>query len=374
MSVGAVPKTIEWIGGLEGHVVMIDQTRLPSELVMLECRDVQTMWHAIRRLSVRGAPAIGIAAAMGAVLGVRDYDGLDREGFLRKLEDVCEYLASSRPTAVNLRWALDRLRHCAQSTPGNDIATTKRALLDEAKRIRDEDEAMCRAIGCFGEPLIKPGCGVLTHCNAGGLATACYGTALAPLYAAHALGRSFHVFAGETRPLLQGSRLTAWELQQAGIAVTLLCDSMVGSLMKSGRVDLVITGADRIAANGDTANKIGTYAIAVLAKAHGIPFYVAAPSSTFDLATTDGSRIPIEERDPDEIRRGFGLLTAPPDVDCYCPAFDVTPASLIRGIITEWGIILPVTKSRIASILREWPIPPRNRAAKLKSCTPSLGE
>jgi len=374
VSVGAVPKTIEWIGGLEGHVVMIDQTRLPSELVMLECRDVQTMWHAIRRLSVRGAPAIGIAAAMGAVLGVRDYDGLDREGFLKKLDDVSEYLASSRPTAVNLRWALDRLRHCAQSTPGNDIATTKRALLDEAKRIRDEDEAMCRAIGCFGEPLIKPGCGVLTHCNAGGLATACWGTALAPLYTAHALGRSFHVFAGETRPLLQGSRLTAWELQQAGIAVTLLCDSMVGSLMKSGRVDLVITGADRIAANGDTANKIGTYAIAVLAKAHGIPFYVAAPSSTFDLATTDGSRIPIEERDPDEIRRGFGLLTAPPDVDCYCPAFDVTPASLIRGIITEWGIIQPVTKSRIASILREWPIPPRNRAAKLKSCTPSLGE
>ena len=352
MSVGAVPKTIEWIGGMEGHVVMIDQTRLPAELVMLECRDVQTMWHAIRRLSVRGAPAIGIAAAMGAVLGVRDYDGLDRDGFLKKLEDVCEYLASSRPTAVNLRWALDRLRRREQSTLGNDIATTKCALLDEAKRIRDEDEAMCRAIGRFGEPLIKPGSGVLTHCNAGGLATACWGTALAPLYTAHALGRSFHVFAGETRPLLQGSRLTAWELQHAGIGVTLLCDSMVGSLMKSGRVDLVITGADRIAANGDTANKIGTYAIAVLAKAHGIPFYVAAPSSTFDLATPDGSGMPIEERDPDEIRRGFGPLTAPPDVDCYCPAFDVTPAALIRAIITERGIIQPVTATRIASTMR----------------------
>jgi len=352
VSVGAVPKTIEWIGGMEGHVVMIDQTRLPAELVMLECRDVQTMWHAIRRLSVRGAPAIGIAAAMGAVLGVRDYGGLDRDGFLKKLEDVCEYLASSRPTAVNLRWALDRLRRREQSTLGNDIATTKRALLDEAKRIRDEDEAMCRAIGRFGEPLIKPGSGVLTHCNAGGLATACWGTALAPLYTAHALGRSFHVFAGETRPLLQGSRLTAWELQHAGIAVTLLCDSMVGSLLKSGRVDLVITGADRIAANGDTANKIGTYAIAVLAKAHGIPFYVAAPSSTFDLATPDGSGIPIEERDPDEIRRGFGPLTAPPDVNCYCPAFDVTPAALIRAIITERGIIQPVTAARIASTLR----------------------
>lgn len=352
MSVGAVPRTIEWIGGLEGHVVMIDQTRLPAELVMLECRDVQTMWHAIRRLSVRGAPAIGIAAAMGAVLGVRDYAGLDRDGFLKKLEDVCEYLASSRPTAVNLRWALDRLRLRAQSMPGNDIATTKRALLDEAQRIRDEDEAMCRAIGRFGEPLIKPGSGVLTHCNAGGLATACWGTALAPLYTAHALGRQFHVFAGETRPLLQGSRLTVWELQQAGIGVTLLCDSMVGSLLKSGRIDLVITGADRIAANGDTANKIGTYAIAVLAKAHRIPFYVAAPSSTFDLATPDGSWIPIEERDPDEIRRGFGTLTAPPDVNCYCPAFDVTPAKLIRGIITERGIIQPVTAARIASTLR----------------------
>jgi len=295
---------------------MIDQTRLPDELVMLECRDVQTMWHAIRRLSVRGAPAIGIAAAMGAVLGVRDYDGLDLDGFLKKLEDVCEYLASSRPTAVNLRWALDRLRRRASAstsprdsrvprrTPGHNPAAYKvdsrpdsrvrpltQALLEEAKRIRDEDEAMCRAIGRFGEPLIRPGSGVLTHCNAGGLATACFGTALAPLYAVHALGRPFHVFAGETRPLLQGSRLTAWELQQAGIGVTLLCDSMVGSLMKSGRVDLVITGADRIAANGDTANKIGTYAIAVLAKAHGVPFYVAAPSSTFDLATLDGSGI-----------------------------------------------------------------------------------
>ncbi len=365
MSVGTVPRTIEWIGGLEGHVLMIDQTRLPTELVILECRDVQTMWQAIRRLSVRGAPAIGIAAAMGAVLGVRDYDDLDRDGLLKRLEEVCEYLASSRPTAVNLRWALDRLRRRAQFTPGHDPAEYRvdsrpdsrvrplmQALLEEAKRIRDEDEAMCRAIGRLGESLIRPGCGVLTHCNAGGLATACWGTALAPLYTAHALGRPFHVYIGETRPLLQGSRLTAWELQQAGIGITLLCDSMVGSLMKSGRVDLVITGADRIAANGDTANKIGTYAIAVLAKAHQIPFYVAAPSSTFDLATPDGSGIPIEERDPDEIRCGFGPLTAPPDVDCYCPAFDVTPAALIRGIITERGIIRPVTAARIASIQR----------------------
>jgi len=355
MSLGSVPRTIEWVGGLEGHVVVIDQTRLPAELVMLECRDVQTMWHAIRRLSVRGAPAIGVAAAMGAVLGVREYDELDRQGFLKKLDEVCEYLASSRPTAVNLRWALDRMRRRASalsSSQDSRVPQMTQTLLQEAKRIRDEDEAMCRAIGCFGEPLIRPGCGVLTHCNAGGLATACFGTALAPLYTAHALGRPFHVFVGETRPLLQGSRLTTWELQQARIAVTLLCDGMVGSLMKSGRVDLVITGADRIAANGDTANKIGTYAIAVLAKAHQIPFYVAAPSSTFDLATPRGTCIPVEERDPDEIRRGFGPLTAPPDVDCYCPAFDVTPAALIRGIITERGIIQPVTATRIASNLR----------------------
>lgn len=346
MSNSTVPRTIEWIGGIEGHVVMIDQTRLPAELVMLDCRDVRTMWDAIKRLSVRGAPAIGIAAAMGAVLGVRDHDGLDRAGYLKKLDEVCEYLASSRPTAVNLRWALDRIRRRAQSVPGHDTVAIKLTLLEEAKRIRDEDEAMCRAIGRFGEPLIKPGSGVLTHCNAGGLATACFGTALAPLYTAHELGRSFHVFAGESRPLLQGSRLTAWELQQAGIDVTLLCDSMVGSLMKSGRIDLVITGADRIAANGDTANKIGTYAIAVLAKAHQVPFFVAAPTSTFDLSTPDGSRIPIEERDPDEIRRGFGSPTAPPDVNCYCPAFDVTPAKLIRGIITEHGIIQSATISR----------------------------
>ena len=330
---------------------MVDQTRLPAELVMLECRDVRTMWDAIKRLSVRGAPAIGIAAAMGAVLGVRDYNGDDRAGFLKKLDEVCEYLASSRPTAVNLRWALDRGRRRAQSVPGHDTAAIKRSLLEEANRIRDEDEAMCRAIGRFGEPLIRPGAGILTHCNAGGLATACFGTALAPLYTAHELGRSFCVYAGETRPLLQGSRLTAWELQRAGLDVTLLCDSMVGSLMKSGRVDLVITGADRIAANGDVANKIGTYGVAVLARAHGVPFYVAAPSSTFDPSTPDGSRIPIEERDPDEIRRGFGPPTAPPHVNCYCSAFDVTTAKLIRGILTEQGIIRPVTKSRIAATL-----------------------
>ncbi len=350
--IAAVPRAIEWVGGLDGYILMIDQTRLPAELVKLECRDAQSIWQAIKRLSVRGAPAIGIAAAMGVVLGIRDYEGQDRAGFLKRLDDVCDFLGSSRSTAVNLRWALDRMRSRAKAVSGHDPAFLMKALLEEAKRIRDEDEAMCRAIGRFGEPLIKPGCGVLTYCNAGALATAAMGTALAPLYTAHELRHPFHVFVPETRPLLQGSRLTAWELQQAGIDVTLLCDNMIASLMKSGRVDLVITGADRIAANGDTANKIGTYSLALLAKAHEIPFYVAAPSSTFDLSIADGSQIPIEHRDPDEIRRGFGPLTAPSEVDCYCPAFDVTPAKLIRGILTDRGLIQPITAARIASTLR----------------------
>jgi len=346
--ISGVPRTIEWVGPLDGFVRMIDQTRLPVELVMLECRDVETMWEAIRHLRVRGAPAIGIAAAMGVVLGVRHYAGSDRAGFLSRLEEVRTYLASSRPTAVNLFWALDRMRRLALAADDTDVSTLKLALLQEAKRIRDEDAAMCRAIGEHGESLIRPGGGVLTHCNAGALATAEWGTALAPLYVAHERGRPFRVYADETRPLLQGSRLTAWELRQAGIDVTLLCDSMAGSLMHTGKVDLVITGADRIAANGDTANKIGTYSMAVLAREHGIPFYVAAPSSTFDLGIGDGSDIPIEERDPDEIRRGFGCLTAPEGVACYSPAFDVTPARLITGIITERGLIDPVNRERIA--------------------------
>jgi methylthioribose-1-phosphate isomerase len=345
------PRTIEWVGGLDGFVSMIDQTRLPTELTMLECRDLETMWHAIRRLSVRGAPAIGIAAAMGAVLGVRDHAGTDRQGFMQRLDEVCAYLASSRPTAVNLTWALDRLKTHAASTNFTVLAQIKSELLNEAKLIRDEDAAMCRAIGRHGEPLITEGCGVLTHCNAGSLATAEYGTALAPLYTANEHGRAFRVYADETRPLLQGARLTAWELQQSGIDVTLLCDSMAGALMAEGKVDLVITGADRIAANGDVANKIGTYSVAVLASVHGIPFYVAAPTSTFDQTIATGSDIPIEHRDPDEIRCGFGCPTAPPDVKCYSPAFDVTPARLIRAIITERGIIEPVNAENIRTNL-----------------------
>ncbi|UCE58124.1 MAG: S-methyl-5-thioribose-1-phosphate isomerase [Phycisphaerales bacterium] len=347
-----VPRTVEWIGDLDGHVSMIDQTKLSTELCMIECHDVESIHDAISKLKIRGAPAIGIAAAMGVVLGIRHYTGSDRAEFLEDLDNVCDYLAASRPTAVNLTWALDRMRRCARSSGQADISQLKVTLLEEAKRIRDEDAAMCRAIGRHGESLIKAGCGVLTHCNAGGLATSEYGTALAPLYTAHESGVPFRAYADETRPVLQGSRLTAWELQQAGIDVTLLCDNMAGSLMKDGKVDLAITGADRIAANGDVANKIGTYSLAVLSQAHSIPFYVAAPSSTFDLSVADGSQIPIEHRSPDEIRRGFGTLTAPANVPCYSPAFDVTPARLVTGIITERGMICPVDIDTIAAIIR----------------------
>jgi len=346
-------RTIEWLGDLDGCVSMIDQTRLPTELIMIECSDREAMWVAIRQLKVRGAPAIGIAAAMGVVLGVRDYAGTDRNELLTLLDDVSDYLATSRPTAVNLTWALDRMRRHARSVETEDVGVLKRELLEEAKRIRDEDAAMCRAIGRHGESLITPGCGVLTHCNAGGLATAEFGTALAPLYTAHENGCRFRVYADETRPLLQGARLTTWELQRAEIDVTLLCDNAAGALMREGKIDLVITGADRIAANGDVCNKIGTFSVAVLAGHHEIPFYVAAPSSTFDLSIGDGSAIPIEHRSPDEIRCGFGSLTAPADVPCYSPAFDVTPAELVRGIVTERGMISPVNTDTIAALLAD---------------------
>lgn len=344
-------KTICWVGGLDGWIEMIDQTLLPGETRMLVCHDVETLWEAIRNLRVRGAPAIGVAAAMGVILGVRN--SATAETFFDNLAGVCRYLASSRPTAVNLFWALDRMSRRAEQLRGLAVEDLKRGLLDEALAIRDEDAATCRAIGAVGEVLIRDGAVLLTHCNAGGLATSEYGTALAPMYRAHELGRRFKVYVDETRPLLQGSRLTAWELSQAGIDVTVLCDNMVGHLMSRDRVDLVITGADRIARNGDTANKIGTYGLAVLAKAHEVPFYVAAPRSSFDLSIADGSAIPIEERSAEEIRRGFGRLTAPERVACYCPAFDVTPAGLIRGIITEAGLVAPVTPDRVDEIFRD---------------------
>jgi methylthioribose-1-phosphate isomerase len=344
-------KTIQWIGGTDGHIELIDQTALPNQLTYLACHDVNTLWEAIRSLRVRGAPAIGVAAAMGVLLGIRC--ARTKESLFEKLIATCEYLAGSRPTAVNLFWALDRMKRRAELLRQDNVSAIQEALLAEARLIRDEDAAMCRAIGKVGQALIRDGAGVLTHCNAGGLATSEYGTALAVMYAAHELGRRFQVFADETRPLLQGSRLTAWELLQAGIDVTVICDNMAAVLMKGKKIDVVVTGADRVASNGDAANKIGTYGLAVLAKAHDIPFYVACPSSTFDLDLQSGDAIPIEQRPPEEISRGFGQITAPEGVRCYNPAFDVTPARLIAGIITEKGMIQPVCSEKIREIFSQ---------------------
>lgn len=331
--------TIEWIGGLDGHARLIDQTLLPGKLEHVDCEDARTMWDAIKRLAVRGAPAIGIAAALGTVLGIRKSEASDFDEFESELSHVTEYLGSSRPTAVNLFWALERMHNVAEHNANLPIDRIKEVLLEEAKAIIEIDKAVCRKIGRNGAELIADGTTILTHCNAGGLATADYGTALAVMFAAHEQGKKISVYADETRPLLQGARLTTWELMHAGIDVTLICDNMAGLVMQQGKIDCVIVGADRIAANGDAANKIGTYSVAVLAKEHGVPFYVAAPASTFDLSLPSGHFIPIEEREGDEITCGFGRRTAPEGVKTYCPAFDVTPAEHITGIITEKGII-----------------------------------
>ncbi len=345
--------TIEWVGGVGGHVRLLDQTKLPVERLFIDCKDAETMWEAIRSLRVRGAPAIGIAAAMGLVLGVQGKNAPDTDTFLDEVEEVADYLATARPTAVNLFWALDRMKRVAHEAADLPLDDLKQRLLDEANAIREEDRAVCRSIGRHGAELIGEDCTVLTHCNAGGLATADYGTALACIYSAHEQGKSVSVFADETRPLLQGARLTAWELMEAGIDITLICDSAAALVMSQGKIDIVIVGADRIAANGDAANKIGTYGLSLLAGEHDVPFYVAAPLSTFDLATPTGDGIPIEERSGDEITCGFGLRTAPDGVHTYCPAFDVTPAHHISGIITEKGIISYPTTKGIADHFRE---------------------
>jgi methylthioribose-1-phosphate isomerase len=343
--------TVRWVGDAHsGFPRLIDQTRLPTEYVELDCHELPAVWEAIRSLRVRGAPAIGVAAAYGAVLGARSDGGHDVAVVRRALHTATDYLRTSRPTAVNLFWALDRMDAAAAETHRDGPSVLER-LLAEARRIDEEDRAMCRAIGRHGAALVAPGQGILTHCNAGGLATADYGTALAVIFAASEQGTPLRVFADETRPLLQGARLTAWELKRRGIPVTLICDNMAAQVMREGKVQMVIVGADRIAANGDTANKIGTYSVALLARAHGIPFYVAAPSSTFDLTTPDGSAIPIEQRDPREVTHGFGRQTAPEGVDVYNPAFDVTPAELIAGIITEAGVIRPVNAQMIRAVL-----------------------
>jgi methylthioribose-1-phosphate isomerase len=346
-------ETLRWAGDVDGHLVIIDQTLLPGETKELSCRDVDCVFEAIRSLRVRGAPAIGIAAAYGACVGLqpflrdRDYEFFDRA------TEVMDYLATSRPTAVNLFWALDRMRARTKALQAENVAPRPAlaALLAEAKAIHEEDRAMCHAIGRFGADLIPNNSGVLTHCNAGGLATAEYGTALSVFFTAQDQGKQLHVFVDETRPLLQGARLTAWELTQRKIPATLICDSMAGQVMREGKVQAVVVGADRIAANGDTANKIGTYSVAVLAHAHGIPFYVAAPSTTFDLSLPSGDGIPIEQRKPEEITHGFGKQTAPTGVAVYNPAFDVTPAKYIKAIITERGVIDPVTVPSIAAMI-----------------------
>jgi methylthioribose-1-phosphate isomerase len=320
-------------------LIILDQTKLPMETFFTKLDRVEDVWDAIFHLKVRGAPAIGIAAAYGLYIAIRDIQGSSLEDFYKQLKKHSEYLASSRPTAVNLFWALRRMEAKAMNSKGESVEKIKEILLTEAHAIRNEDEEMCRSIGEHALSLLSDGMTVLTHCNAGGLATAQYGTALSPLYLAKDKGWNIKVYADETRPLLQGARLTTWELNRAGVDVTLICDNMAAMVMRKGLIDAVIVGCDRVAANGDTANKIGTYGLAVLAKAHNIPFYIAGPTSTIDLETLTGEDIPIEERHEDEITCAFGKRTAPEGIKVFNPAFDVTPHELITAIITEKGAV-----------------------------------
>lgn len=323
----------------DDKVLMIDQRVLPEQELWLEYTDCPGVAEAIRSMVVRGAPAIGVAAAFGAALSARHIKADNFEDFYPQFEKDCALLAATRPTAVNLFWALDRMKACARSHSALDLEALKKRLLDEAIEIAEEDIRINRAMGKNGEVLFADGARVLTHCNAGALATGGYGTALGVIRAAVEAGKKIAVLADETRPFLQGARLTAWELMQDQIPVTLICDNMAGYLMSKGEIDCVIVGADRIAANGDTANKIGTYTVAVLAKEHGLPFYVAAPLSTIDLSLADGSLIPIEERDSREVTHSGARRLAPEGVAVRNPAFDVTPARLISAIITEGGLV-----------------------------------
>jgi methylthioribose-1-phosphate isomerase len=319
-------ETVQWIGGA---AVMIDQTRLPLEEKFVTCRTYQEVAAAIRDMIIRGAPAIGVAAAMGVALGVLEGAPIDV---------VCDTLAKTRPTAVNLFWAIDRMKRLYASLEGQPRAEICRRMVEEAQLVREEDIAICRAIGRNGATLVPDGKTVLTHCNAGALATAGYGTALGVIRAAVEAGKRIDVFADETRPFLQGARLTVWELQQDSIAATLITDNMAGHFLKSGRIGCVVVGADRIAANGDVANKIGTYSVAVLAKENGVPFYVAAPISTLDLTLPSGESIPIEQRAAAEVTHVFGTQVAPTGTEVQNPAFDVTPARYVSAIITERGV------------------------------------
>ncbi len=330
------PAVVRW-DEATGQLLILDQTRLPAEVTYLHCSNVQQVWDAIVRLSVRGAPAIGVAAAYGVCLAASPDGTSPHESVRQAIRAAIDHLATSRPTAVNLFWALDRMRGVVSQTA--DDSALLEALLREARAIHQQDRELCAAIGRFGAERLGDAAALLTHCNAGALATGGVGTALAPIYELHRQGRAVRVFADETRPLLQGARLTAWELQQMGVPVTVITDSMAGSVMQAGKVQAVIVGADRITANGDVANKIGTFPLAVLAKYHNIPFFVAAPHSTFDMTLSDGRAIPIEHRGAEEVTCGFGLQTAPEGCDVFNPAFDVTPAELITAIITDLGVI-----------------------------------
>ena len=330
-----VLETLKWT---DSGVLFIDQTKLPTEEIWVNCGSYQEVAAAIRNMIVRGAPAIGVAAAMGIALGARDLAVSGSKEFRTGFDHVCKIMGETRPTAVNLFWAIRRMQRCFEQVSGSSIPLIKQALIAEALAIYDEDIATNRAMGANGAALMPQAGGVLTHCNAGALATAGYGTALGVIRAAIEAGKNIHVFADETRPFLQGARLTAWELMKDNISVTLISDNMAGAMMAQGKIQAVIVGADRIAANGDTANKIGTYSVAILAKEHGIPMYIAAPFSTIDLETPDGSGIPIEQRAASEVTHIAGKQIAPTGVLVENPAFDVTPARYIRAIITERGV------------------------------------
>ncbi|MDP8256069.1 MAG: S-methyl-5-thioribose-1-phosphate isomerase [Candidatus Alcyoniella australis] len=345
--------TVAWKHKRDGGpaVILLDQLKLPLDEVYRDFTSVEQVADAIRTMVVRGAPAIGITAAMGVALAACTTEADDGVQLLAKLDPAIELLAATRPTAVNLFWALERMRGRAQREAPQGVDAMRAALIEEAQMILDEDVAACRAMGRLGAELVPQGAGVLTHCNAGALATGGYGTALGVIRAAHEAGKAIHVFSDETRPYLQGSRLTVWELMQDKIPVTLLCDNTAGAMMARGKIGLVVVGADRIAANGDTANKIGTYSLAVLAAHHGIPFLVAAPTSTIDLSLQSGEQIPIERRSAEEVIKINGQYIAPPDADAAHLAFDVTPAALITAIVTERGLARPPNEETLAAIM-----------------------
>lgn len=346
--------TLFWQGGIDGSLILLDQAKLPRAIEYVESADVDQVWMAIRDLQVRGAPAIGIAAAYGVCLGIQGTLDASLEQMRARVALVVDYLATSRPTAVNLFWALERMQSVAKQAKAASARELAARLLHEANAIHEEDARMCTAIGRHGAELLAElpeGGGILTHCNAGALATGGEGTALAVIYELARRGTQPRVWVDETRPLLQGSRLTTWELMQNGIHCTLICDNMAAHVMQTGQVQAVITGADRIAANGDAANKIGTYGLAVLARAHEIPFYIAAPTSTIDMSLSTGADIPIEQRSGSEIVQGSGRATAPEGVQVYNPAFDVTPAELLTAVVTDRGVLKEPNQQRMAEFL-----------------------